>query len=1854
MHVEKLFCMRKFCVLLAFLCVNLFVLGQGYSNKGKDFWIPYPEHIDGTNSAMGLYITSDVAATGTISVGSTSTINFTVAPNAVVYKFLGPNGGGDAPNTGVYLGGLQDNVVSNKGIHVVSSMPVVVFAHIIRSARSGASLVLPTKVWGKEYVLPSYNNTGNSQGYGELVVFASKPNTTIEITPSISSRNGLHPANVPFQVTLPNIGDIYQLQFVLNGDASGTKIKSLPSPTGGCNPISVFSATTWSGIGCSGASGGDNFLQQLFPTDSWGKQYVTGPLKKVATNPSDNNVDIIRVFVSDPTAIVSRTDNGTTTTLTGLVNNSYYEYTTSRPNMIVSDKPIQVVQYIRSQNCGSPQTSSDPEMIALSSIEQTINDITVFSAHQSYVPPGQSQVTAHYLNVIMKTSNTSLFRINGLLPTSTFTPIPATDYSYLKEDVSIRAATNPVFRLSADSGFSAIAYGFGNVESYGYNAGTNVVDLYNNANLYVPFSTIPNQLITCVNTDFKYKISFPYQPISLLWDFHGDPLHPNVTQPAPLAYDSVVVVNGQNIYWYSLPGFYNYTIPGTYQVSVIAQTGGVGGCGSEAVKDFEITIVNRPQAGYNFNAPACFAEIVNFTNTSTTTHPFYQWNWNFGDPSSGTANTSGVSNPSHQFTAPGTYSVNYWALNEIGCRTDTLIQQVVVPQNPTATISGAANVCINSTSPTVTLTGAGGVLPYTFTYSNNGGAPQTISTTGTNTTATISIPTTTPSNQLFQLLTVSTGTNSACIVNATPTDTVRVIVRDLTTANITGGTNVCQNATSPQVTFTANGGIAPYTFTYNINGGSAQTVSATTGNTATVNVPTSTPGTFVYNITNVADGGGNCVQTPSGSTTFIVNPNPAAAIAGTANLCVGDAAATVTFTGSSATSPYTFTYSVNGGAPQTISSVAPSNTATIIVPTTTSLNNVYALQSVTSGTNPACSMAASGNVTVIVRDVTTGTISGGATVCQGDPTPQVTFTGAVGPQPYTFTYNINGGAAQTVTTTTGASVSLNVPTNTNGTFTYNITNVADAGGVNCIQTPTGSATFIVQATPVISFTATPTPPATALCNNRTITFTPVTSIAAGNVSTWGWDFGDGNTAQYTNGNPFSYTYATPGTKTVTVTATSDLGCTKTFTQNITINTRPSAGFINPNVCLADLAGANFIDTSHANGGTIIAWNWNFGDPSSPGNTSTQQNPSHYYSTTGVKDVTLIVTNQGGCTDTLQQLITINGSIPVASFTVQNQGALCSNNTVSIVNTSTVDVGNVIKNEIYWDFVNNPTVFDTHPFPTNGQVFTHNYPVSNIDRAYRVRYRAFSGITCIDEKFIDITVHAKPDPVFAAVAPVCLNNGTIQLTQGSEANGIPGSGIYTGTGVSAAGVFDPLTAGVGVHTLTWVYTTTFGCKDSTTRDVTVLQAPVSGFNVSNLKCERSDITFTPTATSSVGTITQWIWNFGDSPTNQTTTNNSPVTHVYQSTGNYTVTLVVVTSDGCRSTPFTQTIFVNPTPVPQFTFTASACLPQAKIDFTNTTPGLVNYTYSWEFGDPSSPTNTSNTTHSSHTYTAVGPYTVLLTATSPTSGCTHDTSIIVNSIHRQPIASFRLSAPAVCIDKPLTVTDNSIPVEGSIASWNWEYGDNTSATGQSPAAHLYTAQGTYQVKLTVTSSFGCTDDSTISFRVWNYPDANAGPTLYILEGGSQTILATASGQSLSYVWTTIPSGFTSTLNSTSILQPIVSPIQDMRYLLTVSNPANCIDTSSVFVKVLRQPDIPNTFSPNNDGINDYWLIDYLSTYPQCKVQVFTRTGQKVFESRGYKEPWDGNMNGKSLPMDTYYYIIEPGNGRTPLKGYVQIIK
>lgn len=106
--------------------------------------------------------------------------------------------------------------------------------------------------------------------------------------------------------------------------------------------------------------------------------------------------------------------------------------------------------------------------------------------------------------------------------------------------------------------------------------------------------------------------------------------------------------------------------------------------------------------------------------------------------------------------------------------------------------------------------------------------------------------------------------------------------------------------------------------------------------------------------------------------------------------------------------------------------------------------------------------------------------------------------------------------------------------------------------------------------------------------------------------------------------------------------------------------------------------------------------------------------------------------------------------------------------------------------------------------------------------------------------------------------------------------------------------------------------------------------------------------------------------------------------------------------------------------------------------------------------------------------------------------------------------------------------------------------------------------------------------------------------------------------------------------------------------ITTDKGCSAQDVVFVKVLKAPIVPNIFSPNGDGVHDTWVLPYLDTYPGCTVEVVNRYGQSVFRSVGYTSPWDGTVNGKPVPVGTYYFVIDPKNGRKRLAGYVDIIR
>ncbi len=270
---------------------------------------------------------------------------------------------------------------------------------------------------------------------------------------------------------------------------------------------------------------------------------------------------------------------------------------------------------------------------------------------------------------------------------------------------------------------------------------------------------------------------------------------------------------------------------------------------------------------------------------------------------------------------------------------------------------------------------------------------------------------------------------------------------------------------------------------------------------------------------------------------------------------------------------------------------------------------------------------------------------------------------------------------------------------------------------------------------------------------------------------------------------------------------------------------------------------------------------------------------------------------------------------------------------------------------------------------------------------------------------------------------------------------------------------------------------------------------------------------------------------------------------------------------------------------------------------------------------------------------GNYTVTVTNA---SGCsvTKSTRITVNP---KPVITVANPVYTICKGAGTTIAVSS----PNAVNYSWTPATGLSdATSATPTA---TPADTTVYTVVVTTSSGCVESAKVTVNVLPPPIADAGKDRAMFEGQSIALSGTAKNANV-YSWTP-----TTALSDPTILNPVASPTDDITYTLHVSSQYNCgIAESSVFVRVYKKIIVPNSFSPNGDGVNDSWNIEALFTYPESELTVFNRYGQVVFKSKGYDKPWRGTSNGITLPTGTYYYTIDLKNGTPKLSGWVLLVK
>jgi gliding motility-associated-like protein len=188
------------------------------------------------------------------------------------------------------------------------------------------------------------------------------------------------------------------------------------------------------------------------------------------------------------------------------------------------------------------------------------------------------------------------------------------------------------------------------------------------------------------------------------------------------------------------------------------------------------------------------------------------------------------------------------------------------------------------------------------------------------------------------------------------------------------------------------------------------------------------------------------------------------------------------------------------------------------------------------------------------------------------------------------------------------------------------------------------------------------------------------------------------------------------------------------------------------------------------------------------------------------------------------------------------------------------------------------------------------------------------------------------------------------------------------------------------------------------------------------------------------------------------------------------------------------------------------------------------------------------------------------------------------------------------------------------------------------------------LTTTEPGGCISKDTITLSVHPERGIDAGLDTTVAEGQALTLYASG-GPFASYQW--LPeTGLDNPLSQS----PSLLASQDITYYVIASTTEGCQESDSINITIAGGLVIYSGFTPNGDGINDLWDIDFVWYYPNIVVMVYDRWGRQVFFSEGYSDDkrWDGRFNEEELPIGTYYYVVDLKDGSKPLKGPVTIVR
>ena len=589
----------------------------------------------------------------------------------------------------------------------------------------------------------------------------------------------------------------------------------------------------------------------------------------------------------------------------------------------------------------------------------------------------------------------------------------------------------------------------------------------------------------------------------------------------------------------------------------------------------------------------------------------------------------------------------------------------------------------------------------------------------------------------------------------------------------------------------------------------------------------------------------------------------------------------------------------------------------------------------------------------------------------------------------------------------------------------------------------GSTAGYAQA-PVAAFTTDKT----TGCATLQIQFT---DQSTGSPFSWNWDFGNGQLSSIRN--PVVY-YTQPGVYTVRLIVKNAFGVDEEVkTSLITVTPASNASFSANLTTACAPATIQFTDqsTTPPGAGAITSWKWDFGD----GNTSTQQNPTHTYTSTGFYTVSLQITNSTGCQSfsSIGRYIRIVNGI-AADFTVSQPGTCRPPFLINFTDQSS-GPGNLTYS---WTFGNgNPG--STLKNPTSTYAAAGNY---------NVQLDVQSDLGCRGSITKNISITGKTTN-FNIPPSICIGQ---TVTFQNNSNPAPVSSTWDfGDGTTSSQI-NPSKTFLSGGTFPVTLLNNYGnCVDSVTQNVTVITQPAVNFKANDSTACRAP--FTVQFTDLSPSANTWLWDFGDG----STSNQQNPSHTYTTSGAFNVTLTITLPGGCSNTiTKTQYIKIGGTTLVIQNAPSGGCIPYSYSPLVTIQSIDSIVGYQWDMGEAGGTYNIKSPTHN---YTTAGNFDITLTVTTQT-GCT-ETITIPNGVRTgvRPIVNFNFSPNNICASTQIQFNDLSTTTPGAFVQWFWDFGDSTVSEIKNPT-HIYEDTGSLRIKLIVRNN-GCEDSAFQMIKV-----------------------------------------------------------------------------------------------------------------------------------------------------------------------------